>query len=125
MTTELGTQLRQLIAGADLSGLEWKVVTLDGIICSAANFNRAAGILRHGNPASYHVSAVCAGITKAFMGAACSSVGWPLKIANSGWLSPCASGDFSIGRLSNATCSSGDLAQVSVDFESPPSFIGL
>lgn len=116
---------RQIIAGADLTGKEYKVVTLDGVICSAALFNRAAGILAHGNVASAHISVAYAGLGKAYMGLACASVGWPLKIANSGYLTPCGSGDYSVARLSDATASSGDLAQVSFDFRTAAGYIGI
>ncbi len=125
MTTELFTRKRQLIAGADLTGKEYKVVTLDGVICSAALFNRAAGVLVAGNTTSYHISVAYAGIGKATMGLGCSSVGWPLKIANSGYLVPCASGDFTVARLSDATANSGDIAQVSFDFIAAPGYISV
>lgn len=124
MTTQLKQELRQVIAGADLTGHEFRVVTLDGVICSAALFRRAAGILQYGNVASQHVSVAYSGIGKAYMGLACASVGWPLKVANSGWLTPCASGDFAVARLSDATAASGDISQVTFDFGAAPQFIG-
>lgn len=126
MTTEISKNVRQIVAGADLSApaSQYKVVTLDGVICSAALIRRAAGVLVYGNVASSHLGVAYIGITKAYMGLACASVGWPLAVANSGFLVPCASGDFSFARLSDSTAASGDLAQVTVDFCAPPSFIG-
>jgi hypothetical protein len=127
MTTHIKHELRQIVAGADLSGTgaQFKVVTLDGVICSAALFNRAAGILFYGGVASSFLGVAYVGITKAYIGATCASIGFPLAIANSGFLVPVTSGGFAVGRLSDATAASGDLAQVSVDFTAPPTFIGL
>jgi hypothetical protein len=62
---------------------------------------------------------------KAKMGLACASIGWPLKVANSGYLVPCGSGDFSVARLSDATASSGDIAQVAFDFRGAPGYISV
>lgn len=123
MTTEVDFKLRQVIAGQDLSvaTAQFKVVTLDGLI-AGANSIAAGGILRHGAPTSANVSIVYEGLAKAFMGAACASVGWPLKIAASGWLIPCASGDTSVGRLGVFAAASGDIAEVTVDFKNPGYF---
>jgi hypothetical protein len=119
MTTEVDFKLRQVIAGQDLTiaSTQFKVVTLDGLI-AGANAISAGGILRHGAPASASVSIVYEGLAKAHLGLACNSVGWPLKVAASGWLVPCASGDTAVGRLGQFAAASGDLAEVSVDFKS-------
>ena len=117
MTIENDIYVRSIVAAADLraEGFHFKAVTLNGTVAGANQL--AAGILRTGNVASGHLSVVYSGLTKALVGGAVSTVGFPLKITTSGFLIACASGDTSIGRLGDRTASSGDLAEVSVDFK--------
>lgn len=117
MTIENDILMRSVVAAADLraDNFQFKAVTMDGTI-AAAN-QRAAGLLRTGNVASGHLSVVYAGFTKALVGGAVNTVGFPLKITTSGFLIACVSGDTSIGRLSDRVAASGDLAEVMVDFK--------
>lgn len=124
MATDIDHKLRQITAGADLSGdgSKFKAVNFDGTI--ASENLRAAGILRHGAPTSGFISVVYEGLTKAYLGATVSTPGIPLKITTSGFLIACASGDTAVGRLGDRAGASGDLAEVSVDFKSIGYFRG-
>jgi hypothetical protein len=122
MTTHIRHELAQIVSAEDLTAADkiYKAVTLDGTICQAASFRKFAGILFYAGPIagginSSFVSVAYDGITKAAMGAAVSTVGFPLKVANSGYLVPCASGDMSVGRLFDALASSGDISRVWID----------
>ncbi len=117
MTTHIKHELVQIVAAEDLSdGVDqFKAITLDGTICQANSVKKFAGINWFGSTSGGFTSAAYVGITKASVGAAVSTVGFPLKVANSGWLIPCASGDMSVGRLFDALASSGDIARVMID----------
>lgn len=107
-------------AGADLSASSsrFKVITVDGTICSAALQLRAAGISWTSAESGQGITAVRAGITKAMAGEAVTSAGFPFKIANSGFLVNATSGSTTFGRF-RETCSSGDLVPVEVNFATP------
>lgn len=117
MTTHIRHELRQIVAAEDLSGVgaQFKAVTLDGTICQAASNKKFAGILWHGGVSSAFVSVAYDGLSKAYVGAAVSTVGFPLKVANSGFLVPANSGDPFIARLDDALASSGDIARIHID----------
>jgi hypothetical protein len=104
-------------AAADLSGTasRFKVVTIGGTICSAALVKQAAGVLWHGGETGQGLSVVRAGVTKALSGVAISTVGYPITVADSGFLALTVSGGMTFGRALE-TCASGDLVPVMVDF---------
>lgn len=113
MTTHVREEVHTVIATEDLSGSQYKVITLAGTIAQAADKARYAGVQRTNVTSGGHASAVYDGVTKALVGGAVTTPGWPLKIANSGFLVACASGDQGIARMSqNAAAASGDLTQV-------------
>ena len=70
--------------------------------------------LRHRWRLGYNATAIMDGVTKAFIGGAVSTLGYPLKIANSGWLVAASSGDVYVARAL-AIGGSGDLLEVAVD----------
>ncbi len=117
MTVHQNQELVTVPATADLSGIasRFKVVTIGGTICSAALVKQAAGILWHGAEIGQGASVVRAGITKALAGIAVGTVGYPLSVANSGFLTLTVSGGYTIGRA-RETCASGDLVPVEVNF---------
>ena len=104
----------QILATEDLTIAKYKAVTLNGTICQAANIKLVAGISKTSPGSGYNTQVIYAGITKAFMGAAVSTIGFPLKVANSGWIIPCNSGDTSIGRALT-TAASGDVSGLMLD----------
>lgn len=108
-------ELRTVLASADLTAdtALFKAISLAGAITN--DINLAAGILRSKGGIGQGVSVVYQGITKADFAAAVSTIGFPVKLTTSGWLTVCASGDKSCGRAL-ATCSSGDRNTVAVDF---------
>lgn len=128
MTTHISEEIFQVQAGADLSGSasRYKVVLLNGTIAAAAAVTRLAGILKYGNNSGYNCGVVYDGITKAIVGGAVSTLGWPLKVANSGFLIAAASGDNGVcARLWGETIpASGDVAQVLCDFTGAPGYLG-
>jgi hypothetical protein len=117
MTVHQKQELVTVAATADLSGAasRFKVVTIGGTICSAALVKQAAGILWHGGEVGQGLSVVRTGITKAISGVAISTVGYPVTVADSGFLALTVSGGTMIGRA-RETCSSGDLVPVEVNF---------
>ena len=123
MTTHIRESAYQVRATEDLSGARYKAITLGGTIAQAANYKQIAGICKTSPGSGYNSQAIYEGITKALVGAAVSTLGWPLKVANSGWLTPCASGDVSFGRFAN-TANSGDLVEVFIDATNPGFFGG-
>jgi hypothetical protein len=104
----------QIQATEDFSGAHYKAATLGGTICQAASIKQVAGIIKTAPGSGYNAQIVYAGITKAFFGAGVSTVGYPVKVANSGWIIPCNSGDMSIGR-SLTTANSGDVSGLMLD----------
>jgi hypothetical protein len=117
MTVHNQIQLKTVASVADLSGAasRFKVVTIGGVICSAALVRQAAGILWHGGEIGQGSSVVREGIAKAYAGIAVGTVGYPITVADSGFLTLVVSGGISFGRALE-TCSSGDLVKVEVDF---------
>lgn len=117
MTVHQQQELVPVRATADLSGegVRFKVITLGGTIAAAADIKQVAGILWHGAEVGAAASAVRTGITKALVGIAVGTVGYPLSVANSGFLTLTVSGGYTIGRA-RETCSSGDLCPVEVNF---------
>lgn len=115
MATHGNQNLRTVTAGQDLLiEAQYKAITLAGTI--AANTSRVAGILWAYGKTNEQVSYVYEGDTKVKVGAAVSTLGWPLKIAASGFLTPAASGDVHVGRAM-ATAASGDIVNALVDFK--------
>lgn len=116
MTDHILERIFQIQASDDLStvGSRYKVVTWAGAI--AANNLNAAGVLKFNANSGNFASVVIEGLTKAYVGAAVSTVGWALKATTSGWLIAASSGDVFMARLRDATAASGDLAGVYLDF---------
>jgi hypothetical protein len=114
MTTHIKEDKIAVSATEDLSNGLHKVITLTGLIGQAQS-RIAAGICKTVATSGYTASAVYQGLTKALVGGAVSTVGYPLKVANSGFLVVATSGDVSCGRALT-TAVSGDIAPVAVDF---------
>ena len=116
MTVHQNQTLITVQATADLSAVasRFKVVTLSGTICSAALVKQVAGILWNGGEIGQGLAVVREGVTKAIAGAAISTVGYPITVADSGFITLVVSGGYSFGRA-RETCSSGDLVPVEVD----------
>lgn len=91
-----------------------KMALIAGTIAQAASGFRVAGLCLQNVGSGYHHGVVAQGICKAYVGAAVASLGWPAALANSGWLTNAASGNFVVGRFLE-TASSGDLVQVLLD----------
>lgn len=117
MTVHQRQELVTVPATADLSGVasRFKVITIGGTIAAAADVKQLAGILWNGAEVGQGASAVREGITKALAGVAIGTVGYPITVANSGFITVVVSGGYSFGRV-RETCSSGDLVAVEVDF---------
>ncbi|CAB4164986.1 hypothetical protein UFOVP820_1, partial [uncultured Caudovirales phage] len=117
MTTHIDEDFYVISAAEDLSvaGAKYKAVTLNGTIAQSAV--RAFGILKYGASSGGNASVVYEGLTKGFVGAAVSTLGWPLTVAASGWLVAANSGQQAVGRCL-AVVASGDIAPVAVDFKS-------
>lgn len=116
MTTHINGMGYQVRAAEALA--KFRAMTLAGTIAQAED-KRVAGICVTDGASGYNATAIMSGITKAFIGGAVSTIGYPLKIANSGWLVVCASGDQQFARALN-TGASGDLLEVAVDAFSLP-----
>ena len=115
MTTHVNRTITHTVkATADLSGAKNKLVTLAGTIAQANTGFGVAGVLETSVGSGYHHGVVAQGIVKAFAGAAVTSLGWPAAMANSGFITNAASGNFTVGRYLE-TCSGGDLVQVLLD----------
>lgn len=117
MATDIYKDILPVVAGQDLpAACLYKAVTLGGTIAAAVAAT-AAGILTSQVNSGETASVIVEGLCKADIGAAAiSTVGWPLKITTSGWLTAAASGDQTVGRAI-ATCASGDRALVMLDFK--------
>lgn len=115
MTTYVNRTITHTVkATADLSLAKYKLVTLAGTIAQANTGFGVAGLLETSVGSGYHHGVVAQGIAKAFAGVAVTSLGWPAAMANSGFITNAASGNFVVGRFLE-TCSSGDLVQVLID----------
>lgn len=114
MTTHIREEAIQLVATEDLSGAKYKAITFAGTIAQAADRPaRAAGICRFVCASGGHTGAIYEGITKAFVGGAVTTPGWPLMVANSGFLIAATSGGVALARMAQSTAAaSGDLAMV-------------
>lgn len=121
MTTHIKEEAIQVVATEDLTPGRHKVITFNGTIAQAADrAARAAGVCRFVVTSGGHTGAIYDGITKAYVGGAVSTPGWPLMVANSGYLIVATSGQLSCARLAqNAAAASGDLAVVFAGFISP------
>lgn len=115
MTTHISEEMYGVVATVDLSSpaLKYKIINLNGTL--AANATQAAGILKYGANSGGTASVVAYGITKAFAGAAVSTVGFPITVTTSGYLIAASSGGLTVGRAM-ATCASGDIVSAAVDF---------
>lgn len=115
MTTHISEDLLGIAATVDLSSaaLRYKIINLNGTLASGPAL--AGGILKYGATSGGTASAVTYGITKAFAGAAISTVGFPITVTTSGYLIAASSGGVTIGRAM-ATCASGDIFSAAVDF---------
>jgi len=119
MTTHIREDAFQVVATEDLMPAKFKVITFAGTIAQAADrLARAAGICRFTVTSGGHTGAIYSGITKAFIGGGTvSTPGWPLMIANSGYLIAATSGQPSCARLcQTGAAASGDLAAVMAGF---------
>jgi hypothetical protein len=93
MTTHIHEELLQVTATEDLSAAtaRYKAVTFAGTI--AADAKRPAGLLKFGATSGSIVSVILEGLTKGDVSGTVTTIGWPLKITTSGWLTAAASGD--------------------------------
>lgn len=118
MTGELYKNSIAVVAAEDLTAAKHKAVLIAGTIAQAASYKMAAGIAKSVPGSGYNSEVVIDGVTKVYVGAVVTTPGWPLKVANSGYLTPAASGDMYAGRyLGTAACASGDLVEAAVDFK--------
>ena len=117
MTTMLRYNALPVPATADLSGAasRFKIINLAGTICAAGDVS-AAGILHNTPKTNDTAEAIYNGLAKAISGGTVSTAGWPLKVANSGFVVAAASGDSPIYGSFIDSCASGDLVRVYVDF---------
>lgn len=97
-----------------VAGCLYKAVNEYGQFTAAAE-RGAAGIAYSQPNSGQHLMIVRQGVAKAYIGAAISSKGLQLRVAASGYLAICLSGDLGIGKLLQP-CNSGDLVDVFVDF---------
>lgn len=118
MTTHINGMGYQVNATEDLTNAKFKVITLLGTIAQAAAPRAVAGVCVYPVTSGYTATAIVNGITKALVGAAVNSLGAPLAVANSGWLTNAASGDIAVARALN-TANSGDLLEVMFDAFNP------
>lgn len=125
MTIEGKFDVESVAAGADLTTSIYKVVSLAGtIVTGSPATSRVAGVLRSTGKTGEQVSYVYQGKTKAYAGAAVSTLGYPLVPASGGWLIAASSGGASVGRAL-ATAASGDLIPVFVDFKNVAAWAGV
>lgn len=125
MTIEGKFDVDSVTAGADLTGSIYKVINLAGtIVTGSPATSRVAGVLRSTGKTGEQVSYVSVGKTKAYAGAAVSTLGYPLVPASGGFLIAASSGGPTVGRAL-ATAASGDLVPVFVDFMTIPAWPGV
>lgn len=120
MATDIKKDVFTITAAQDLNAASalYKVVTFGGTIGAAADIARHAGVNVTNVVSGESLSAAYFGVFKASFGGAVSTPGWPVKVANSGWLVAAASGDTTCGRAV-AAVASGDLATGMFDFTNP------
>lgn len=123
MATEGAQKKWSINATEDLSvaTARFHAVSFAGLV--VASSSRAAGILVTSARSGERVSVVYEGIAKAAISGTVTTLGYPLKITTSGWLTVAASGDATCGRAT-AACASGDLLEVMVDFMTVPAWPG-
>lgn len=123
MTTHGRQNAWSIVATEDLSvaTARFHAISFAGLV--VANSSRAAGILVTSARSGERVSAVYEGVVKAAISGTVTTLGYPLKITTSGWLTVAASGDATCGRAT-AACASGDLAEVFIDFMTVPAWPG-
>lgn len=123
MSTHSFTRTLPVTATEDLSAqaARFKIVSFGGTI--APGPSRAAGVLitstRSGEVAALQVD----GVVKVVAGGAVNTIGYPLTVATSGYMTAAASGAIAYGRALE-TCASGDLVQAFVNFASPGAWPG-
>jgi hypothetical protein len=124
MTTHGRQNAWSVVATEDLSvaTARFHAVSFAGLV--VANTSRALGILVTSARSGERISAVVEGVAKVAVSGAVSTLGYPLKITTSGWLTVAASGDPMVGRAT-ATCASGDLVEAFVDFMTVPAWPGV
>lgn len=115
MTTHISEDLLGVVATVDLSipAYKYKVVNLNGTL--AAGPALAAGILKYGANSGGTASVIVHGITKVFIGAAVSTLGFPLTVTTSGYVIAASSGGVCFGRAFT-TGASGDIISAAMDF---------
>jgi hypothetical protein len=124
MTTHAYTRTLPVTAAEDLSSqaARFKVLSFGGVI--APGTSRAAGInitsTRSGEVAAVQVE----GVVKVVAGGAVNTLGYPLTVANSGFMVAASSGGLAFGRALE-TCASGDLVQALVNFAAPGAWPGV
>lgn len=125
MTTHIREENLQVTATEDLSATSarYKAVTFAGTI--APDNKRVAGIMRFGATSGGLVTAIVEGLTKADIGGAITTPGWPVKATTSGWLVAAASGDQVLGRyIGQIAVASGDRVPISLDCKVPTAWGG-
>ena len=102
----------------------FKVASIVGTV--AAGSPLAIGIIRGTGAVGAQIPVVFKGITKAVVGGAVTTPGYPLSVAaTSGFLVAAASGGTHFGRyLGTAAAASGDLVPVMVDFTHKTAWAG-
>lgn len=101
-----------IVAAADLSAAQYKVIDVAGTI-SAAN-SAALGVLQNKPKSGESAAVAYAGHLKAYAGGAITA-GARMKVTTSGWLVVVASGDGAVGKALKAA-SSGALVEFIGDF---------
>jgi len=114
MTTTNNMVLDTVIASADLSALQYRVVGADGDL--AAHNGEAFGVLQNKPLSGEHASVATRGQVKAYAGAAiAANVG--VSCTASGFVITTASGSgVSIGKNGNVSVGSGDVFKFQADF---------
>jgi hypothetical protein len=122
MATEGDYDAWQVLAGEDLSGALHKCVTATGKIAQAgaATYPELPlGVAKSKAASGESVRVATEGIVKAFVGLAVTTIGWPLGVANSGWLVPTSfasvgssQGIVTARFLGPSAAASGDLATI-------------
>jgi hypothetical protein len=120
MTAEINVQYYPVVATADLSaaandntGPLHKVVTCNGAIAGAPQL--AMGVLKSKGAIGESLSVAVRGVVKAFAGAAISTIGYPITVTTSGFITAAVSGGYMVGKAMEV-CASGDLRPFLVDF---------
>jgi len=113
MGIEGKTFVDTVIAGADLSGAQYKAIAVAGTV-AAAN-DAAIGILQNKPQSGEHASVAIKGKMKGVAGGTISA-GGRIKVTTSGFILAVASGDGSCGKLGITAAASGDTVSFWGDF---------